>query len=780
MSGFFHKTLTKRLSAVFFVIFSVWWGLFLTSPPAPKPVDAPEAEFSAERAYTHVQSIAEAPHMLGTAEHDSVRRYILRELRNLGLKPRVETGISLVTFRGYHAARTQNIIARLEGADSDRTILLMAHYDSVPYAPGAADDAAGVAAILEVLRAIRAGEPLHHDLLVLLTDGEELGLMGARHFAENSPLLDEVDLVLNLEARGSSGSSIMFETNSGNANLIPQFAESTGNAVANSLTYAVYKILPNDTDFTVFKPCDLQGLNYGFIDDYLDYHTMQDNPANLSLPSLQHHGENILDNVRYFGNRSGKLTADSDLVYFNGPFGGIIYYPESWTPLLVSMTLLLFAIFLVIAHQRFWISLRGVMIGFAAYFGIIIVAAGITWFGWSFIREVLRPEYHWLRQGETYASRWYLWFFITLVSVLAIPWLKWIQSKTGIINLIAGIFTTWTVLLLGTAYLLPAAHYLLLWPLFFGIVGLLLSGEEIHTGEWSWRTLLILAFCLFIPLFLFPFYITLVQVALTTRMVAASILLYMLLFGMLWPLLELINGKQDKQIYAMLAGALILLFTGATLNDGYTPAQKKQNSLVFFSNLDTGKNYWVSTNRSTDDWTAHFLGESPGDTTMPEVPVFQNRPLLFNPAPDAALKAPKIELLAQEIEDSIRTVTLRFSYDLPAQAVTIDFSDDLQVWKASLEGKTIFNAHDPLDEQPEILNRVTYFRDFRSPFVMSLTYRNRSSSPEIRVTSYHTDFPDILMNRYPERPSHTMPAPSPFTTGRIWTRSLEFENLARE
>jgi hypothetical protein len=62
-------------------------------------------------------------------------------------------------------------------------------------------------------------------------------------------------LVLNLEARGSSGPGYMLmETNEGNAKMVDAF--SNGNVrypVSNSLMYSIYKMLPNDTDLTVFR-----------------------------------------------------------------------------------------------------------------------------------------------------------------------------------------------------------------------------------------------------------------------------------------------------------------------------------------------------------------------------------------------------------------------------------------------------------------------------------------------------------------------------------------------
>src|SRR4030095_7045061 len=82
------------------------------------------------------------------------------------------------------AARVQNVLARLPGRHSGgHAILLVAHYDGVGAGPAAGDDAAGVAALLETLRALRASRPLAHDVIVLFSDGEEAGLWGGGAFS---------------------------------------------------------------------------------------------------------------------------------------------------------------------------------------------------------------------------------------------------------------------------------------------------------------------------------------------------------------------------------------------------------------------------------------------------------------------------------------------------------------------------------------------------------------------------------------------------------------------
>jgi Zn-dependent M28 family amino/carboxypeptidase len=60
-----------------------------------------------------------------------------------------------------------------------------------------------VAAVLETVRAIRARGAPARDVAVILTDGEEAGLLGARGVFAGDPLAKRLGFILNLEARGS-------------------------------------------------------------------------------------------------------------------------------------------------------------------------------------------------------------------------------------------------------------------------------------------------------------------------------------------------------------------------------------------------------------------------------------------------------------------------------------------------------------------------------------------------------------------------------------------------
>ena len=265
-----QRTIVWAATAALLVV-----GLLTTVAPSPHPPEGP-AEFSIDNAMGHVRSIAAEPHPVGSAADARVREYLLDQLKKLGLEPEVQTANVL-------GRTVQNVIARVPGSQSairnrQSAILLVAHYDSVMYGPGAGDDSAAVGALLETARCLRAGPPLKRDLILLLTDGEEAGLLGARAFCADEsfafkenrvralppdtrsasplalhPAFDEVAVVLNFDARGASGPAIMFETGAGNLALIRHFAAAAPRPIANSLSYDVYKMLRNDTDFTVFR-----------------------------------------------------------------------------------------------------------------------------------------------------------------------------------------------------------------------------------------------------------------------------------------------------------------------------------------------------------------------------------------------------------------------------------------------------------------------------------------------------------------------------------------------
>lgn len=309
----------------------------LLQPPAPRPATAPPEVFSADRAARHLTWIAQEPHPWRSEANERVRRALVAAYGGLGLEAeerghQPEGGLPIF-----------NVVARLPGTASTGTILVAGHHDSAQGpSRGAADDGAAVAASLEMLRALRTGAPLRNDVLVLMTDGEEAGLLGARAFMAEDERAQEVRAVLNFEARGSSGLSLMFETHADAAPWVARWASVVDRPASNSLMVAVYRRMPNDTDFTPFRRGGLPGLNFAFIGTPRHYHTAGDTPDALSRRSLQHHGDQMLALVRDLGMRDWKrdpIPAGQG-VHFDLLTRGVVRYPVWLAKVLAVLSLL--------------------------------------------------------------------------------------------------------------------------------------------------------------------------------------------------------------------------------------------------------------------------------------------------------------------------------------------------------------------------------------------------------------------------------------------------------
>lgn len=273
-----------------------WSG---TKTPEPTATTAGPTSFRTDLAVADIARIARAPHPVGSAANAEVRDYLFARMTALGLQPTVQAGMAVNSVSRREgwilAGQMQNLVGVLPGKDrAAPAIALMAHYDSVPASPGAADDATGTAVVLDVVRALKAKGTPERDVIVILTDGEEAGLLGAHLFFAEHPLARRIDLLINLESRGGGGRGNMFQTGPDNGALIPLFAKTAVQPISNSLAVFLYSRMPNDTDFTVASAAGVRGLNFAFIGRQFDYHSPTSTLANLDKGSVRHMGEQAL------------------------------------------------------------------------------------------------------------------------------------------------------------------------------------------------------------------------------------------------------------------------------------------------------------------------------------------------------------------------------------------------------------------------------------------------------------------------------------------------------
>jgi hypothetical protein len=325
----------RRLSLLATLVLAGVLAWIACRTPAPVPVSAPAAAFSAARAMADIQVIAASPHPTGSPENAKVRDYLAQRMRDLGLEVRIQAGEAFEQRPGedepwVSGAKIENVIGVLPGRDRSLPALaVMAHYDSVPGSPGAADDGAGVASALETARALKAAGGPDRDVAFVLTDGEEAGLIGARAFWADDPLAPRIKAVVNMDTRGGGGRSFMFESGRGDGETIARFQQAAAEPSSNSLAAFVYAHMPNGTDFTVAKDKEIPGLNFAFIGRPFDYHSASATPGHLERGALQHMGQQVLAATRELA-RSAPLPKASDDVVFSDLLGQVLVAYPTW------------------------------------------------------------------------------------------------------------------------------------------------------------------------------------------------------------------------------------------------------------------------------------------------------------------------------------------------------------------------------------------------------------------------------------------------------------------
>ncbi|HEU0094872.1 MAG TPA: M28 family peptidase, partial [Rhizomicrobium sp.] len=305
------------------------------SRPAALGPDAPATQFSAVRADAVLGRLLgdQGPHPVGSQAAAQVRSRLLDELHGMGVQARTQTTTSCTSeprWNNIPCATVTNITADVL-AGTGKAILLMAHTDSVAAGPGAGDDGAGVATIVETIRALKARGAGGHPVTALFTDGEEDGLLGATAWLKGGAARTNVGAVVNIEARGNQGPSYLFQTSKGDAGLIGLYAKGVTHVAASSLYAEIYRFMPNDTDMTPFLAAGIPGANFAFVGNVAQYHTPLDRRENVDPRSLQQHGENALELTDALRHADLATLQGGDAIYLDVLGVWLPRLPKSWS-----------------------------------------------------------------------------------------------------------------------------------------------------------------------------------------------------------------------------------------------------------------------------------------------------------------------------------------------------------------------------------------------------------------------------------------------------------------
>ncbi|MEZ5957207.1 MAG: M28 family peptidase [Hyphomonadaceae bacterium] len=378
------KSLLSTLALLTALFLTVMFAGLALTPDAVRTQNRAD-QFDAQAARARLVRLLgdEAPHPVDSVALDVVRESLLREIAALGFSPEVRDAFACRPQpRGplIDCARVRNIVFSM-GPEGAPAILAAAHYDSVAAAPGASDDGLGLSVWLEVARILRE-EELTRRVIFLFSDGEEPGLLGAFDFANNDPLFGEVESLVNLEARGSRGPAIFFETNQPNADAVAAYGAAP-RPIANSVMADVYALLSNSSDVTALTRPGLDVINVAILDGLEDYHTPQDNIASQDLRSVQHMGDVALAVTRRLA-RAQDANATTPTVYTDIASRLFVAMPR-W----LGQVLLAFSVF--VAGFAWWrAGAAGRWSALAAPLVMLATAGGLA-FAVGFAMSAARP-----------------------------------------------------------------------------------------------------------------------------------------------------------------------------------------------------------------------------------------------------------------------------------------------------------------------------------------------------------------------------------------------------
>jgi Peptidase family M28 len=740
------------------------------TPPKAASVNAPLGEFSSGRALKHVEAIAQKPRPLGSLDHAKARDYILKTLTALGISPEVQKATAVAEKWGppFSAATVENILARLKGSGSGKAVLLVGHYDSVPTSPGASDDGSAVALMLETLRALKIGSPLKNDVIFLFSDGEEAGLLGANAFVSAHPWAKDVGLVLNFEARGSGGSAIMFETSDNNGWLIDQFAISAPYPVANSLAYEVYKLLPNDTDLTVFKQAGFAGLNFAYINGLTDYHMLLDSVERMDERSLQHQGSYALALTNHFGRMDLEERAAGNAIYFNtlGPI--LIHYPSRLAAPLAIFVTILFIVVLAIGFRRRQLTLRGIALGWLGLlFGMICslsVVAGVCQ-----VIGSLDSSYGWMPLGESYNSGLYKVSFIAITFALTSIIYTWLRKRTAAQNLAAGGLVWWLILMLPTSFYLPGASYLFTWPLLFGIAVLLLAPDSDRRETTAIKRATLTFICAVVGIMLFVPVIYQILNALSLSMSAGVMITVVLLIGLIIPHLDIVAIHRAGFLPAASLAIGIVIIVVGILSSGFSKNRPKPNSIFYALNADAQKAVWASTDESSDEWTSQFLSTGAQKGALSDYLPSSYAGFLKRDAPLADLPAPKVDLLEDLTNTEARTLRVRITSPRQASSVFVQIESEVKIMKAEINGEQI--APITPSENPVPRWGLRYYAFPKEGLELALKVSS-GTVVRLKVVDQTYQLPEIPGFVIKPRPDHMIPGMTIYSDSTLVSKSF--------
>jgi hypothetical protein len=567
--------------------------------------------FNVDNAHAHVERLTSAgSRWSGTPANEKARAYLIETLQLYGFDVRVQEADASWRDAGV-TTRVANIIAIKPGAQRE-AVGLVSHYDSVAWGPGGGDDALGTAVVLEAARVLAARPSPRYSLMLLITDAEEHGLMGARALVDDPEVRSRLKTFINLEAIGTSSPFVLFETGPGTSPALRAWAASS-RPRGGSYMQSVYDALPNDTDFSILKQLPgVSGINFAAAGDGYTYHTDRDRADRVTRRVLAQAGRIVLDVVDGLDARTS-LAPDPTPSMYVSLLDRKAFVWRLGTGVLLGWAASVLGVLAWLGMAR-WLfrsgGLRGVLstmvwalIASSAVLGALVAAVWMVRAG--------RAELH-----PWFAHPWRLFAFMT-VMVITVSWLvrrvaamlpPGLRPDGSPFGVWFAALPTWVALLVAALLYAPAASYLLSLPLLAASVlvtpTMMLVGSGAALRVWPARlasiAVALLVWTLWVPdlIALLPFAVTLLGRMPVVTPIWAYPVVFFFAGTVLWPpvLGVLIGRVRWRLAHGVAAGVLMLalVITGlmAWMAPAFTAERPQQRSALFVDDRVRRTAHW--------------------------------------------------------------------------------------------------------------------------------------------------------------------------------------------
>jgi len=318
--------------------------------------------------------------------------------------------------------------------------------------------------MLETMRALKAGPPLKNDVVFLFTDGEEMGWLGAKAFAEQHPEMGNIGVAFAFEGWPSSGPTEMRATSPGDAWLVRQLSVAAPPVWANS-TYNTDERLYHGSDFGVLASSGLLSAEFENSGSATRHHRPGDTVEAINPSIVQDHGDTMLTLASYFGNLDLREAHGSseDLVFFTLPGFGLVAYP-TWlaTGLSVAAVVLLVAV-IVAARRQVHLSLARLAWWTLASLAVVLVGVAIAAGIWELLLA-MHPEAEELSYPDFEGSGLAMTAIYAVAATAFIAVMHALSRRIGAVELAAGALLWWAVIDLTLDLFAPLASALAIWP----------------------------------------------------------------------------------------------------------------------------------------------------------------------------------------------------------------------------------------------------------------------------------------------------------------------------